>query len=675
MPDGLHFVTANNDGTVAIRDMDSGEFVRSWYAHTPWGANALALTPCGARIVSCGGDGIKLWDAQTGRKLRSFHEPAGHVRALAMTPDGTRIVCANSDAMIAVLDIRRGCTLASMNVLEALQAHGIARPPGQPPMICAVAVTRDGRRVLSGGYDNTVWIWDIESGKALNGLNGHGNWIWGLAQTQDGLIASASADGTLRLWAPRDTPDNDGPIGRSDMSCLLSSDAGMIVTGTEGGRIRIRNAESGEPMREWQAHDDEGVMSLAMTVDSRVIVSGGTLGSVQVWETQTGRRIRSLAQGRKLRAGSRWYEKECCVERLRITPEGYAVAVGKSSKAWNLLTGRRVWISNRAEGEEGLIGRRYVLQKRNEGGRLAQVFRRGGGSSAFVEIPLSRRLLPAIVAFSPDGRRVVLRGSEERVEVWDIEKRAKLATLAEPARERMDPDPAADSPAVAGTTEIQVSPDNRRIFTAGDRVVRAWDSQSFDLLWTAYAGPGICCSPDGSHLLAGDCVLDSATGRVLAQAPSHCLTYTRHGRILATDQLQNYSIHALRNFQVGSELATPFASGEILCPHCMEGISRAQADAGLEIECPDCGKRVRLNPFSYCDKYRPVSAIEFPIPKILSAVAVGATVWLLFERIWNQMGRSTPSLHGMALAWLAAALYLLAVLRSRGGRKTGKKRR
>jgi len=608
MRDGQHFVTANDDGTVDIRDVESGRIVRNWNAHAPWGTRTLALTPCGTRIVSCGADGIKVWDAQTGRRLVSFQEPCGDVQALAVMPDGDRLVCGTSNATVSIWDMASGRPRVSMNVLEAIQTHGIARPPGIPPMVCAVAVSHDGRRVLSGGYDNMIWIWDSASGKPLNGLSGHGNWIWGLDQTPDGLVISASADGTVRCWIPRDEPDKDDPGGRSDMSGLLSPDARMLVTGSERGMIKIRDAGSGEMTGGWQAYDDEGVRSLAMTADCQTIVSGGTQGSVAVWDAQSGRCIRSLARAKKLRPGSRWYEKDWSIGTILITPEGYAVADGRSSRVWNLSTGRRVWFYQGAGVQQGLIHGWRVIHSQDEAGRTIRIVRQGGTAEP-IGIPASRRLSPAPVAFSPDGRCVVLRGPEEQVEVWDIHSHQKLATLAGSAGEWIEPDLASGPLAAWGTREIVVSPDNRRIFCAGDRVVRAWDGRTYEPLWVAPGGSGISCSPDGLYLLAGDSVLDAGTGAVLARAPSLYLRQTRHGRILATDPLQNYVLLTFHNSETGAELTTAFASGEVFCPHCAARIGCAPSDAGSEVGCLKCGRRARLNRFAYHARYRPRSGI------------------------------------------------------------------
>jgi len=52
-----------------------------------------------------------------------------------------------------------------------------------------VAVTPDGRLAVSGSFDNTVRVWDLESGKCVSTLEGHTDPVIGVAVTQDGRLA------------------------------------------------------------------------------------------------------------------------------------------------------------------------------------------------------------------------------------------------------------------------------------------------------------------------------------------------------------------------------------------------------------------------------------------------------------------------------------------------------
>ena len=64
-----------------------------------------------------------------------------------------------------------------------------------------MAVTADGRRAVSASEDNTLKVWDLETGQELRTLAGHSDSVNGVAVTADGRRAvSASRDKTLKVW-------------------------------------------------------------------------------------------------------------------------------------------------------------------------------------------------------------------------------------------------------------------------------------------------------------------------------------------------------------------------------------------------------------------------------------------------------------------------------------------
>jgi WD40 repeat protein len=59
----------------------------------------------------------------------------------------------------------------------------------------------DGTMLVSGSHDQTVRLWDVNTGECLKVLRGHDNWVWSVAYSPDGYrIATASQDETIKLW-------------------------------------------------------------------------------------------------------------------------------------------------------------------------------------------------------------------------------------------------------------------------------------------------------------------------------------------------------------------------------------------------------------------------------------------------------------------------------------------
>ena len=164
---------------------------------------SVAFSPDGSTIATGSYDKlVKLWDAATGKELRTFKEHSDAVYSVAFLPGGTQLVSGAGDRTLKIWDVQRGTRLFTIS--DALDA------------IYAVAVHPSGTRLAAAGADRMIrtWTWNGDVASAggpgatlLTSAFAHGDAVLGLAYSPDGDDAGLgrrrsrrSRSGTRQRW-------------------------------------------------------------------------------------------------------------------------------------------------------------------------------------------------------------------------------------------------------------------------------------------------------------------------------------------------------------------------------------------------------------------------------------------------------------------------------------------
>ena len=108
----------------------------------------------------------------------------------------------------------------------------------------------DGLQVVLGSVDNTVRIWDVETGQTVTGpFEGHTDEVWSVAFSPDSKkVVSGSWDKTIRIWDAETGQTVTGPFeGHTSVieSVAFSPNSKHVVSGSGDKTVRIWNAETG----------------------------------------------------------------------------------------------------------------------------------------------------------------------------------------------------------------------------------------------------------------------------------------------------------------------------------------------------------------------------------------------------------------------------------------------
>ena len=168
-----------------------------------------------------------MWDALTGQLINTFQGHIDIVTSVKYSPDGTRIVSGANDNTVKVWNAETGALLNTLQVTSVVNA---------------VAYSPDGTKIVSGSDDQNVKVWDAETGALLNTLEGHTRLVNSVGYRPDGTrIVSGSSDNTIKVWDAETGALLNTIEGHSRyvLAVAYSPDGTKIVSGSGDNTIKV----------------------------------------------------------------------------------------------------------------------------------------------------------------------------------------------------------------------------------------------------------------------------------------------------------------------------------------------------------------------------------------------------------------------------------------------------
>lgn len=195
-------------------------------------------------------------------------------------------------------DARLRCIVLSTTLVKRLYGE-IRKYVGHTNKIRHLAVSKDGKKALTGGEDNAVYLWDIDTGKPLQKMTGHSSWAWQVAFAPDEkrAISSGGMDKTVRLWDLEDGKELKQFTGHKSRTygAAIWPDGKHVAAGggahTDNGEpadssIRIWSVSSGKQVKQLDGHTGY-VYKLAISPDGKRLASIGINDySLRIWNVE-----------------------------------------------------------------------------------------------------------------------------------------------------------------------------------------------------------------------------------------------------------------------------------------------------------------------------------------------------------------------------------------------------
>lgn len=271
------FAYGSNDSTIQIWNVTSNQMVTTLNGNSflvydfLWSKDAKYL------LCACSDQKIRRWDI-INKKLeilgtkKTWHN--SKVLALALSPDGKTLISGGADKTVKIWLLNSQSDPLTLT--------------GYSTEINSIAISPDGQYFVAGGLEPHLRIRSLETGKLIRSIKNNAR-VTSLVFSPDSeLLAVGSEDRIIHLWHMATGQKVWSFIGHSQQisALVFTPDGQTLISGSWDKTIKFWSLASKEELGTAYEHTDK-VLSLAISADGKYLISGSADKTVKIWQNKS----------------------------------------------------------------------------------------------------------------------------------------------------------------------------------------------------------------------------------------------------------------------------------------------------------------------------------------------------------------------------------------------------
>ena len=363
--DGERMALAYRSGSIEIYDLLTTKKIQSLQGSDDF-IRAIEFGRNQNEIVTAGNDGaIRYWNLATRKVALTMTGHMASVRFMKHDTNRQELISFDADQVLKVWHPQRIEALTTrlddsnmdastfdptgqyvawcglnreINLWDRLTPNTIRKFTAHDKIVQAVAMSQDGKRLVSGGQDQVLRVWNTESGIEEKMVQGYRGKLFKVAirtHPHRMIIAMTTQPDGIWIWKAESDQTPHFLEGRYPFAWSIQGDRLAFArssTDSPAESLIVWNLVSGREEVEIQGQGNR-LSSIAFSHDDQRLASSYQDGSIGLWDLQSGQRLWKLQPDTNTIAGS-----------LAFSPDDLRLATaGNSVKLWDTVTGHQVY--------------------------------------------------------------------------------------------------------------------------------------------------------------------------------------------------------------------------------------------------------------------------------------------------------------------------------------------